>query len=116
MMAELRWTDTRGMDYSEDTRFPGIGVKVLEGKAINPTLSMVVVRIEPGRGIPMHMHPVETETAYLLAGTAVLTVEGVEHVWEAGMSVTIPNGLAHSLRNSGSVALDIVAVHSPPTR
>jgi quercetin dioxygenase-like cupin family protein len=115
-MVELRTVDTRAMEYSEDARFPGIGVKVLEGKAINPTLSMVVVRVEAGRGIPTHTHPIETETAYLMAGTAILTVEGVEHVWEAGMSVTIPAGLAHSLRNAGDVALDIVAVHSPPTR
>lgn len=115
-MAELRQVDTRMMDYSEDARFPGIGVKVLEGKAVNPTLSMVVVRIEPGGGIPTHTHTIETESAYLLAGTAVLTVEGVEHAWEAGVAMTIPSGLAHSLRNAGDTPLEIVAVHSPPTR
>jgi quercetin dioxygenase-like cupin family protein len=115
-MAEIRLVDTRTMEYGEDTRFPGIGVKLLEGKATHTALSMVVVRVEPGRGIPTHTHPVETETAYLLAGTGILTADGVEHVLEAGMSVTIPPGLAHSLRNGGDVALEIVAVHSPGTR
>ena len=103
-MAEIRLVDTRGTDFSEDTRFPGIGVKLLEGKAVNPTLSMVLVRVEPGRGIPTHTHPVETETALFTAGMAILTVEGVEHVLEAGMCVTIPPGLAHSLRNGGEDA------------
>lgn len=115
-MADLRFVDTREMAYGSDARFPGIGIKVLEGRATHTALSMIVARVESGRTIPTHTHTTETETAYVMAGTGILTVEGTEYVLEAGMSVTIPPGLAHSLHNGADFPLDIVAVHSPPTR
>jgi mannose-6-phosphate isomerase-like protein (cupin superfamily) len=59
---------------------------------------------------------VETETAYVLAGRGLLSHGEQETVLETGMGVTIPPGLPHSLRNIGDTPMELIAMHSPPTR
>jgi mannose-6-phosphate isomerase-like protein (cupin superfamily) len=66
--------------------------------------------------INMHTHAVETETAYVLAGEGLLKVGDQETRLTVGMGVTIPPGLPHSLRNTGDAPLELIAMHSPPTR
>jgi quercetin dioxygenase-like cupin family protein len=115
-MAEVRYIDTRTLEYQEDSRFAGIGVKLLETRTTHPTTSVVVARVAPGGTIPQHTHAVETETAYVLSGQGMLITEAAEYVFEPGIAVTIPAGLAHRLVNTGTTPLEILAVHSPPTR
>ena len=104
------------MPWAEDTRFPGISVKILESRATHPTTSVVLVQLDPGVVINTHVHPVETETAYVLAGRGLLAHGDQETALETGMGVTIPPGLPHSLRNVGDEPVQLIAIHSPPTR
>jgi mannose-6-phosphate isomerase-like protein (cupin superfamily) len=104
------------LPWLDDARFPGIGVKILESRTTHPTASVVIVRLGLGVVINTHVHPVETETAYVLAGCGLLSHDGHEDVLEVGMGVTIPPGLPHSLRNVGDTPLELIAIHSPPTR
>lgn len=102
--------------WTEDERFPGIGIKILESRTTHPSVSLVIVRLGAGVVINTHVHPIETETAYVLAGRGLLTHGDQETVLETGMGVTIPAGLAHSLRNIGDTPMELIAMHSPPTR
>ncbi len=115
-MLEPRILDTRRMVFNRDARFPEVGVKLLESRATHSALSLIIARLEPGGVIAMHDHPIETETAYILSGMGVLRAGERDYLLEAGMMVTIPPGLAHSMTNHGELPLEILALHSPATR
>jgi mannose-6-phosphate isomerase-like protein (cupin superfamily) len=115
-MLEIHVFDAENMPWAEDPRFPGIGVKILESRTTHPTTSVVLVEVGVGVVIHTHVHPIETETAYVLAGRGLLVYGEQETVLEVGMGVTVPPGLAHSLRNAGDEPLKLIAMHSPPTR
>ena len=115
-MSEVRYRDTQAMEFQEDTRFPGIGIKLLETRATHPSASVIIARVAPGGTIPAHTHPAETETAYVLSGEGKLITDTAEYIFEPGVSVTIPSGMAHRVVNTGDTPLDIFAFHNPPTR
>ena len=115
-MPEVRYFDTRTLAFQQDSRFPGIGVQLLESRTTHPTTSVVIARVAPGGEIPKHTHAIETETAYVLAGQGKLISDTAEYPFEPGIAVTIPPGLAHCVVNIGTIPLEILAVHSPPTR
>jgi mannose-6-phosphate isomerase-like protein (cupin superfamily) len=108
--------NSNALPWSADARFPGIGVKILESRATHPTTSVVVVQLDVGVVINTHVHPIETETAYVLAGRGLLVHGQQEAVLEIGMGVTVPPGLPHSMQNIGDEPLLLIAMHSPPTR
>ncbi len=114
--------DANSMDWTEDARFPGIAFKVLETRLTHPhqAISVALARVDVGRTIQTHVHPIETETVYILEGEGLLRVkigdEDTETTLKAGMGGSIPPGLYHSLENIGDIELRILATHNPPTR
>lgn len=117
-MAQIRTFDSSSMDWAGDARFPGIEFKVLEARATHPTggISLVRARVEVGSVIQTHVHPTETETAYVLLGEALLKYGDNEARLSAGMGVTITPGTPHSLHNIGDTPVELLAIHTPPTR
>jgi len=115
-MPEAHIFNSDSIPWTEDGRFPGISFKILESRATHPTTSVVLYQVGVGVVINTHVHPVETETAYVLAGRGLLVHGEQETVLETGMGVTVPPGLPHSLRNIGDEPLRLIAMHSPPTR
>jgi mannose-6-phosphate isomerase-like protein (cupin superfamily) len=67
--------------------------------------------ITPGRA-PEHSH-VYDEVIYVLEGEGVLHTEGQDEPVAAGSCIHLPPLLLHSLENSGSSAMRIVAVFHP---
>jgi len=67
--------------------------------------------IAPGRA-PEHSH-VYDEVIYVLEGEGVLHTEGLDEPVAAGSCVHLPPLLVHSLENSGSSPMRIVAVFHP---
>ena len=116
----VRVFDMNGIAWGRDVRFPAIESKVLEGKATHPAqaqgVSVAVVRLVPGGEIQTHQHPIETETALVLAGQALFTHFDQHVPLATGMGVTIPPTTPHSIRNSGDAVLELLAIHTPPTR
>ncbi len=112
----VRVFDTGAMEWARHERFPEIQVKVLEGRATHPAASLMLVQLAAQGVIQTHEHPVETETALVLAGRAELTYRDEQALLAAGMGVTIPPGTPHSLRNIGDVTLEMIAIHTPATR
>ena len=76
----------------------------------------MVVQVAVAEGIETHIHDTETETAYFLAGEGLCRHGDEQMVVKAGMAVSIPPGLPHSLRNIGDVPLEVLAMHMPPIR
>lgn len=115
-MTKARRYDTNDMAWTQHPQFPRIRVKHLETRATHPAASMMLVQIEAGGIVEPHVHQVETETAYVLQGQALLKVEAEEITLAKGVAVSIPPGLAHSLVNTGDDVLELFAVHTPPVR
>ena len=103
-------------DWQEDPRFPGVAIQLLISKAHTDAASLIHGRIAPGSEITTHTHEIETELAYLLAGTAIMTIGQDTFSLEAGSSQLIPSGMPHSLKNAGDTDVEIIAIHTPPTR
>jgi mannose-6-phosphate isomerase-like protein (cupin superfamily) len=114
----VRAFDSNSLNWTSEERFHGIHFKLLETRATHPSggISMAQAKVDVGGVIQTHTHPTETETAYVLVGEAVLKHEDQETRLSAGMGVTIPPGIAHSLHNVGDVPLEVLAIHTPPTR
>ena len=115
-MAAPSYARESDVAWEAHPRFQALQVKVLESKATHPHASVMLVKVEPGGVIPEHTHPIETETAYVLSGTAVLHVDGAAYPFEAGVNASIPPGAKHSVVNGNDEPLMIYAVHTPPVR
>ena len=102
--------------WTEHPQFPGLFIKVLESRATHPGASVTLTRLAAGKSIGRHVHAVETETAYLLTGSARLCWNESETTLAAGSGVTIPPGTYHSLHNLGETDIELIAIHVPPVR
>ena len=108
--------DSNRMEWGAHERFPYIKAKVLESRATHLWASMMVVQLAVDGVIEPHIHERETETAFILAGQAVLMHGDEQSTLTAGMGASIPPGTLHSLRNTGEIPLELIAIHMPPVR
>lgn len=130
-MTQAHLFDINTIAWADHPTLPGLQVKGLEGRATHPHLSVMLVRVEAGGVIPRHAHDVATETALVVAGRGELyldaqvsemsdtsKVSDISRVvaFVPGVGVSIPPGLYHSVRNTGDAPLEILAIHTPPTR
>lgn len=73
-----------------------------------------VMTIAPGAdGGPAEEHRAD-QIVYVIEGEAVVRIDGRDHHAGAGTLVTIPAGLTHHVRNSGTTPLFLVTVYAPP--
>jgi len=70
--------------------------------------------LKPGAEIVTHRHPGADEILYLESGTAEVHLGEATRVVHAGATVFIPSGTWISLSNTGSDAIQFVAVFSAP--
>ncbi len=115
-MATPNYTRVDDVAWEAHPRFEALQVKVLEAKSTHPFASIMLVKVAAGGEIPEHVHAIETETAYVLSGKAVLRVDGATYAFEAGVNVSIPPGARHSVVNNHDEPLMIYAMHTPPVR
>jgi mannose-6-phosphate isomerase-like protein (cupin superfamily) len=113
-MPAARFFDANTTDWTPHPRFASIRTKLFETRDTHPWASVMVVEVAVAEGIATHIHPTETETAYFLAGEGLFIHGDQEMPVKAGMAVSIPPGLPHSLRNTGEAPLEILAMHMPP--
>jgi mannose-6-phosphate isomerase-like protein (cupin superfamily) len=92
----------------------GILIKALATQATHPGASVLLVQVAVGGVIGLHIHEQATETAFVLAGEGVLTLGNAEIPIQRGAGVTVAPGTPHSLRNTGDLPMELIAVHSPP--
>ena len=108
--------DASTTDWTTHERFTDLRIKIYETRQTHPWASVTEVELGVGGLIPTHLHEVETETIYVLGGQGLLAHGDVETTVRAGMGGSIPPGLLHSLRNTGEVPLQLIAIHMPPIR
>ncbi len=71
---------------------------------------MSKITLEPGCSIGHHVHNSETEYYIITKGEAVVDDDGTDVPCKAGDVIITPDGYGHSIRNSGSVTMEMIAV------
>lgn len=84
--------------------------------ASNPALSVHRGRIEPGGEIFPHTHDGQTETFYILSGTALCTMADNKSEVQAGQCCVAPSGVLHGLKNEGDEPVELMALFTPPLK
>ncbi len=69
----------------------------------SPQLSTSVLRLAAGAAVPEHVHPGETEMLYVLEGSGVMTVAGIELPVGPTSVIQIPKGTRHAFRADAAV-------------
>jgi quercetin dioxygenase-like cupin family protein len=77
-------------------------------------MSAFLVAMPPGHGPGPHRHPYD-EIQFVTQGTGRWTVDGVEVAGGAGDIFVIKAGEVHHFLATGSVPLEMTAVHLSPT-
>jgi len=68
------------------------------------------LRLQPGSSIGAHVHEKESEIFYVLSGEGTVTENGTATVIAAGDAAVTGGGGTHSLENTGTAALEVLAV------
>jgi mannose-6-phosphate isomerase-like protein (cupin superfamily) len=84
-----------------------------EGKEYGAGLTLILVNVETGHGPNLHRHPYE-EIFVVHAGKGRFFVDESEVEASSGDIVVAPAGTAHRFINSGSVHLQLTAIHHNP--
>ncbi len=64
--------------------------------------------VHPGKRLSYQLHHKRAEHWFIVSGTATVTLDGTQHVLEAGQSIDIPLEGAHRIANEG--ASDVVFI------
>jgi len=80
------------------------------------TMTFGLVRIDPGKSNPLHMHPNCEEYLYVLSGSCEKTVGDKTVVLNKGDVVRIPQGVPHKAKALGDEPMNAVIVYNSPDR
>ena len=87
--------DVESMDVPQ-----GVRIKMLFDHAHGDAKGLALAQVEltPGGQVFPHYHEVE-EAAFVLEGSAVMTIDGVETNVQAGDAILVPARTVHTLKN-----------------
>ena len=78
-------------------------------------MTAYLVVVEAGQTTSESYHKIAEECYYVLSGSGIAVLNGVEHSLEAGDFLRLPPGTRHRFKTD-SVALKMLDWHSPGTR
>lgn len=80
----------------------------------NQTQSLAEAIIQPGERTRLHQHQRSEELYYITAGRGNMTLANEQFSVITGDTICIPPGTAHCIENTGTEALHILCMCSPP--
>ena len=96
----------------EQLPFVGMSHEFIGEKQGAP-FSVYIVTAKPGHGPPLHKHPY-VEVAFVIEGSARITVGDEEREVQAGGIAVIPANTPHRFVNSGDDILRQIDIHASP--
>jgi len=96
----------------DQLQFAGMSHEFVGDKQGAP-ISAYIVNAKPGQGPPLHIHPY-VEVAFVIEGTALITVGSEQREVTAGGIAVIPAGTPHRFVNSGTTELRQIDIHASP--
>ena len=82
----------------------------------SPRLLVGLNAFEAGQEHALHAHAGQDKVYQVLEGTGLFLLDGRELPMNAGDLLVAPEGVAHGVRNTGSVRLLILAILAPAPR
>ena len=70
------------------------------------------ITVQPGRRMSLHKHYHRSEHLVVGTGTALVTLDGQDHLLRETESIFLPLGSVHRIANPGKVALRLIEVQS----
>ncbi len=67
-------------------------------------------RSQRGKMTPLHVHPAEDETFYVLEGEILVHIDGAEHAGGPGAFIAIPRGIPHAFTVTSETARMLVLI------
>ena len=77
------------------------------------TLSVIQERMPVGTFESLHYHEKAQQLFFILSGTAILEIEGVEYVANKNESVHVKPGLKHKISNKAQEDLHFLVISEP---
>lgn len=87
-----------------------------EGERDGQRVGRVEIWVDPGGGVPPHVHPVIREEFEVLDGELQLLAGREWRTATSGETVVVPPGTRHAYRNRGSETAHAIAWVSPPSQ
>jgi mannose-6-phosphate isomerase-like protein (cupin superfamily) len=81
----------------------------------NSQLSVIQERMPAGTAEVRHFHHQAQQFFYILAGEAVMEVDGRPTVLRAGEGISIPAGTSHQMRNDSGDEVHFLVISQPPS-
>lgn len=93
-MMNAEFVEAKDVQWKDVTEFPGVQMAAIEG---DPTkgASHMMMKFKPGFSAPMHHHSAN-HFVTVVAGTMILTYDGMEHRLPAGSFFSFKNKAKHS--------------------
>ena len=103
------------MSFLNLEQLPFVGMShEFVGDTQGAPISAYIVTAKPGQGPPLHRHPY-VEVAFVIEGTANITIGDDQREVQAGGIAVIPANTPHRFVNSGETLLRQIDVHASPT-
>jgi quercetin dioxygenase-like cupin family protein len=104
----------RNADDAERRWFAGGGLHtwLVREHEVDGEFLLFEDEVEPGKPTPLHTHPEADETFYLLAGSILLHVDGVETELRVGGIAVVPRNLPHAFL-AGPSGARMLCLHTP---
>ena len=102
------------MSFLDLEQLPFVGMShEFVGQRQGAPFSTYIVTAKPGQGPPLHKHPY-VEVAFVIEGSARITVGDEEREVQAGGIAVIPPNTPHRFVNSGDGILRQIDIHASP--
>ena len=102
------------MSFLDLDQLPFVGMShEFVGQRQGAPFSTYIVTAKPGQGPPLHKHPY-VEVAFVIEGSARITVGDEEREVQAGGIAVIPPNTPHRFVNSGDGILRQIDIHASP--
>ncbi len=80
----------------------------------DPNIMMGFVFMDAGGLMtPCHFHNIRTEYYFVLRGSGIITLDGVDHALDQSCTVVVPPGVTHIWRNPHRTPLEYLWVMTP---
>ena len=98
--------------FPSETLFGATITRLLSRERL-PAVGFDHVRIPQGATLEPHIHEAAASFIYILAGAAVVTLDGKPYPARVGDTIYVPAGVSHGF-STPETAVELLSVQSPP--